>query len=62
MAFDQIAYNDEYNRQNYDRIVLRIPKGKKAVLQAYAEKNGISVNALIAQAIEEYTGIPLTKD
>lgn len=62
MAFDQIAYNDEYNRQNYDRIGLRIPKGKKAVLQAYAEKNGISVNALIAQAIEEYTGIPLTKD
>lgn len=39
-----------------------LPKGKRAMLKAYAEKNGISVNSLIVQAIEEYTGIPMTKD
>lgn len=62
MAFDSTAYKDEFNRQNYDRVVARVPKGKKALIQAYADKHGISVNALVAQAIEEYTGIPMTKD
>ena len=62
MAFDPTAYKNEYARQSYDRIALNIPKGKKAELKAYATKKGISVNALIAQAIEEYTGIPLSKD
>lgn len=62
MAFDETAYKNEFARQTYDRLSLVVPKGKKAVLKAYAEKKGISVNALIAQAIEEYTGIPLSKD
>lgn len=62
MSFDENAYKNEFNRQNYDRIGVQIPKGKKALLKAYAEKQGISVNALITQAVEEYTGIPLSKD
>lgn len=62
MAFDETAYKNEFTRQTYDRLSVVVPKGKKAVLKAYAEKNGISVNALITQAIEEYTGIPLSKD
>lgn len=62
MAFDQIAYKNEFNRQNYDRIGFRVPKGKKEMLQAYAERHGISVNELITRSVEEYTGIPLSKD
>ena len=62
MAFDPTAYKNEFDRQSYDRVALNLPKGKKAMLKAYAEKNGISVNALIAQAIESYTGIPRSKD
>ena len=62
MAFDEIAYKNEFTRQAYDRLSLVVPKGKKAILKAYAEKKGISVNALIVQSIEEYTGISLSKD
>lgn len=62
MAFDEVAYKNEFDRQNYDRLSFNVPKGKKALLKAYAEKQGISVNALITQAVEEYTGIPLSKD
>lgn len=62
MAFDPTAYKNEFDRQSYDRVAFNLPKGKKALLKAYAAKKGISVNALITQAIEEYTGIPLSKD
>ncbi len=62
MAFDEVAYKNEFDRQNYDRLSFNVPKGKKALLKAYAEKQGISVNALITQAVEEYTGISLSKD
>ena len=62
MAFDEVAYKNEFDRQNYDRLSFNVPKGKKALLKTYAEKQGISVNALITQAVEEYTGIPLSKD
>ena len=62
MAFDQIAYKNEFHRQNYDRIGFRVPKVKKEMLQAYAERHGISVNELITRSVEEYTGIPLSKD
>ncbi len=29
--FDQIKYNNEYNRLNYDRISLMAPKGRKGI-------------------------------
>ena len=53
MAFDQIAYKNEFNRQSYDRIGFRVPKGKKEMLQAYAERHGISVNEFITLSVEE---------
>lgn len=51
--FDKIAYNNSYNDKAYDRINLIVPKGKKAVIKAYAESNGESVNAFINRAIDE---------
>lgn len=48
-----IKYNNEYNSKAYDRINLTIAKGEKDLIKAAASQAGQSVNAYIAQAIEE---------
>ena len=51
--FNQIAYQNEYNKMNYDRIEIKVPKGKKAVIKEAAKAAGQSVNEFINQAIDE---------
>ena len=51
--FNQIAYQNEYNKLNYDRIEIKVPKGKKAVIKGAATAAGQSVNEFINQAIDE---------
>ncbi|WP_346705089.1 hypothetical protein [uncultured Agathobaculum sp.] len=45
--------NEKYNAKAYDEIKVRVPKGRKAELQAYAEQRGESLNGFIGRAIEE---------
>lgn len=40
-----------YNKKAYDRIEVVVPKGKRAVIKAFAAAHGISVNKLINDAI-----------
>lgn len=54
--FNQIAYQNEYNKMNYDRIEIKAPKGKKAVIKEAAKAAGQSVNEFINQAIDERMG------
>ncbi|MCD7853284.1 MAG: hypothetical protein LUG15_04805 [Oscillospiraceae bacterium] len=49
---DAIKYNNEYIKQAYDRINLTVPKGRKAEIQAAAEKQGQSVNGFIGRLID----------
>ena len=51
--FDQMKYQNEYNKKNYDRIELVTPKGKKAVIKEKAKAAGQSVSEYINQAIDE---------
>lgn len=51
--FNQIAYQNEFNKRNYDRIEIKVPKGRKAVIKAAATAEGQSVNEFIAKAIDE---------
>lgn len=44
---------NKYVRENYDRINVNMPKGKKEEIQAHAAKLGMSVNAYINAAIDE---------
>lgn len=44
---------NKYMKENYDRINLTIPKGKKEQLQAHAAARGESVNGFINRAIDE---------
>lgn len=43
----------KYVKQNYDRIEIKVPKGRKAELQVHAEQRGESLNAFIGRAIQE---------
>lgn len=52
-VFNQIAYQNEFNRQKYDRINLTMPKGKKERIKAAAAAKGQSINAYINAAIEK---------
>lgn len=43
----------KYMKENYDVYQIRMPKGKKATIQAHAEQQGESLNAFINRAIDE---------
>ena len=53
--FDGIVYRNEYNKKNYDRIVVMAPKGSKDILKQLSSSDGISVNKYILNAIEFYS-------
>ena len=43
----------KYMKANYDEIKIRVEKGSKARIQAYAEAHGESLNGFIKSAIFE---------
>ena len=43
----------KYNEKAYDRIELKVPKGKKDIIKAFAAKNGESLNGFVNKAIDE---------
>ena len=48
-----IKYNNEFNKNAYDRINLTVTKGKKETIKAHAAAHKESVNAFINRAITE---------
>ena len=68
MAFDQKKYVSEYTKENYDRIEVLVPKGKKDLLKQTAaeweikdDKGRISVSQLFIRAVQKCYGIDLSK-
>lgn len=53
MPYDKKAYDKQYDKDNYDKILLVLPKGAKAELKSYAQANDLSLNQLILKAIEK---------
>lgn len=52
--FNQVKYQNDFNKQKYDRVSLMLKKGKKEIIKQHAEKHdGGSVNAFIQRAIAE---------
>ena len=49
----RIEANNRYNAKAYDRINVAMPKGRKDIIKAHAEKNGESVNGFVNRAINE---------
>lgn len=44
---------DKYNQTKYEDLRVRVPKGKKDIIQACAAKQGQSLNGYINKAIDE---------
>lgn len=61
MAFDPVQYVNDYKRQNYDRIVALVPKGKGKVIKDYAKTQGKSVSQVVVEALESVHGLDLSK-
>lgn len=46
-------YKNRWQAENYDRINLTVPKGRKETIRIHAEGTGESVNGFVNRAIEE---------
>lgn len=57
MAFNQRAYENEWKKNNLDRIVLKVPKGKKDYLSKLAAERGCSLTAYFIDAVETTYGV-----
>jgi two-component system sensor histidine kinase VicK len=52
--FDATKYKNDFQKEKYDRIIVNVPKGQKAVIDAEAKKQGYkSLNAFVVEAINE---------
>ena len=51
---NKLEYMNEYNRNNYDRLNLTIPKGQKNYYKNIAAKCNLSLSQLFMDAIDEY--------
>lgn len=49
----QIKATTKYETANYDKVLLRLPKGKRAEIKTHAEKRGESINGFVGRAIAE---------
>lgn len=61
MAFDSNAYKTDFQRQNYDRVVALVPKGRGKEIKDFAAVQGKSVSQLIVEALENYYKLDLSK-
>ena len=52
-GFNQIKYQNEYNKEKYDRIQLSIPKGSKERIKKRAAALGMSTNGYITDIIKK---------
>ena len=50
---DAIRYNNEFNKQAYDRINLTVAKGRKPEIQLHAKTQNESTNEFINRAVDE---------
>lgn len=48
---------DRYNAKAYDELKIRIPKGQKATIEAYAQKTDDSINGVTNKALLAYMGL-----
>lgn len=60
MAKQNYDYINQYNRNNYIRVGVRIPKEKKEVLDQLLETTGKSINRLFIDAVEKQYNVDLT--
>lgn len=63
MPYEKVKYNNEYNKQAYDRLNIQVPKGQKEIIKKHSESKGYSslnayVNDLITKDMTEEQSRP----
>ncbi len=54
MTYDKVKYNNEFNKQAYDRLNIQVPKGQKKVLEEHWKSLSYnSLNAYINDLIKK---------
>ena len=48
---------DKYVRNNYDSFLVRVPKGRKEIIEKCAKAQGESVNGLLNRLLREAVGM-----
>ena len=54
MAMNSTIRKNKYNKKVYEQIPIRVKKGEKEWIMRCAQRHGMSANAFILKAIEEY--------
>ena len=54
--------NEKWNAKAYDEIKVRVPKGDKEKIQAFAQQSGETVNGFINRLIVEAMGVDKTAE
>lgn len=49
---NRTAQKNRYQRETYDQMRYLVPKGKRDIIKAAAERRGISINAYINMAVD----------
>lgn len=58
--FDVSKYKNQYDKENYYSAKIKIPKEKKAVIDALVETTGKSINRIFIEAVEKQHNVDLT--
>ena len=53
MSFNQIKYQQQYNKEHYSQVKVELPKETKQELIAICNRQGISIRKFILNAIED---------
>ena len=53
MAFNQIKYQQQYNKEHYSQVKVELPKEMKQELIDICNRQGISIRKFILDAIEK---------
>ncbi len=54
--FNQIAYQNQFIKDKYDRIQFLVPKGEKEKIKAYVKEQGKSMNQFMCDLIKKEMG------
>lgn len=60
MAFDKIKYDNDYQKNYYDRLIINVPKGNKEIIKQHWKNKGYDslnqyINDLIRKDMNEST-------
>ena len=54
MSKTSSAVKNRWNKENYDQLIVQLPKGMKDDFKAACEADGVSMNAVLRDAVIQY--------